>query len=261
MPLSVDVTTSAPSAHALADAATLLSGNDREFFARVWATDLERYRNRVQAIGFTGLGRVLDAGCGFGQWTWALADANDRIDAIDFDPLRVAVTDRLLATHPTAQVTSVPASIEALPFEDAQFDAIFCYGVVFIPDTRRALAEFARVLRPGGRLYMTANALGWFVRCIVDQPNRSAHYDPRAMAIASLAATLAYQDGGPREPDTQLAIPSQQMVRWLEAAGFSDVRTGAEGTLVGDGQRAGASLFPGTFEGVECVYDVLATRR
>lgn len=257
---SSDLTLCVPSTHALDDAATLLSGNDREFFTRVWATDLDRYRRRIQAIGFTGHGRVLDAGCGFGQWTWALAEVNDRIDAIDFDPVRVAVTDRLLSTHPTAVVTAVPASIEALPFDDASFDAVFCYGVVFIPDTRRALLEFARVLRPGGRLYVTANALGWFVRCIVEQPNRSPHYDPRGMAVASLAATLAYQDGGARVADTQLAIPSALMARWLTSAGFGDVRTGAEGTLVEPGQIAGDALFPGTFDGVECVYDVLATR-
>jgi SAM-dependent methyltransferase len=261
MALPSDGSPLGPSAHALTQAADLLAGNDREFFARVWATKRERYHSRIESIGFTGLDWILDAGCGFGQWTWALAAYNARITAIDVDPQRVAVTRRLLSGHPAGRVTSTVASIDALPFADAQFNAIFCYGVVFIADTRRALAEFARVLRPGGRLYMTANALGWFLRCIVDQPNRSPYYDPRAMAIASLAATLDYQDGGIRTPDTQLVIPSRQMVRWLERAGFAEVHTGAEGTLVREGLPRAEPLFAGDFEGVECVYDVMAMRR
>ena len=45
------------------------------------------------------------------------------------------------------------ADAEALPFGDAQFDAVLStFGVMFSPDQARAAAEMARVCRPGGRI-------------------------------------------------------------------------------------------------------------
>jgi ubiquinone/menaquinone biosynthesis C-methylase UbiE len=48
------------------------------------------------------------------------------------------------------------ADAQELPFPDASFDAIVCaFGLMFVPDKRRALAEMRRVLRPGGTLLLT----------------------------------------------------------------------------------------------------------
>ena len=45
------------------------------------------------------------------------------------------------------------ADAEALPFEDASFDAVLStFGVMFAPDQATAAAELARVCRPGGRI-------------------------------------------------------------------------------------------------------------
>lgn len=58
---------------------------------------------------------------------------------------------RLRAKHP--QVTVVGASAQALPFDDAAFDTVVATLVLCtVPDPAGALAEAARVLRPGGRL-------------------------------------------------------------------------------------------------------------
>ena len=47
----------------------------------------------------------------------------------------------------------VATGAEALPFDGASFDTVVCTFVLCtVPDPRRALAEVARVLRPGGRL-------------------------------------------------------------------------------------------------------------
>jgi len=52
-------------------------------------------------------------------------------------------------------VTLHQADAHALPFEDASFDTVVCtFGLCAIPDHARAIAEMARVLRPGGGLIL-----------------------------------------------------------------------------------------------------------
>jgi SAM-dependent methyltransferase len=49
----------------------------------------------------------------------------------------------------------VRASATALPFADATFDVVYSFKVLaHVPDVRRALAEAARVTRPGGRMIL-----------------------------------------------------------------------------------------------------------
>ena len=46
--------------------------NDKLFIQRVFSKGLDSYINRLEAIGFTKKSKVLDAGCGYGQWSIAL---------------------------------------------------------------------------------------------------------------------------------------------------------------------------------------------
>jgi ubiquinone/menaquinone biosynthesis C-methylase UbiE len=77
---------------------------------------------------------------------------------------------------------------QALDLPDASFDAAVCtFGLCAIPDHRRALAEMARVLRPGGRLLLAdhVEAAAWPVRGLqwavdlVSVPAAGEHYRRR----------------------------------------------------------------------------------
>lgn len=95
-------------------------------------------------------GRLLDAGCGPGLWTAFLADAGS--DTIGVD-IAAAFLDAARTSHP--QCTFVHASVSDLPFDDAAFDGILAwYSLIHTSpaDLPGALAELARVLRPGGSL-------------------------------------------------------------------------------------------------------------
>ena len=55
-------------------------------------------------------------------------------------------------------------SVVALPFPANAFDLVTSFDVIYhraVPDDVQALREFARVLRPGGHLYLRANAYDW----------------------------------------------------------------------------------------------------
>ncbi|HZT46210.1 MAG TPA: class I SAM-dependent methyltransferase [Gaiellaceae bacterium] len=71
--------------------------------------------------------------------------------AVAVDPVALHVERaRVEVTDAGADVEVVAGTAEALPLPDAHADWIWCRDVLVHADARRALAEFARVLRPGG---------------------------------------------------------------------------------------------------------------
>jgi SAM-dependent methyltransferase len=95
---------------------------------------------------------VLEIGCGTGVHAQLLAEAGANLTAVDLTPTAVELTRRRLELHGLhADVREADA--EHLPFADGSFDFVWSWGVVHhSEDTRRVIAEIARVLRPGGRL-------------------------------------------------------------------------------------------------------------
>jgi SAM-dependent methyltransferase len=79
-----------------------------------------------------------------------------RAVATDFDPEQVAVAqERLADLDERVEFRIVDA--RAMPFDDAQFDGVFSFGVLhhILGGWRQAIAETARVLRPGGWFVFT----------------------------------------------------------------------------------------------------------
>jgi ubiquinone/menaquinone biosynthesis C-methylase UbiE len=96
--------------------------------------------------------RVLDVAAGNGNATLAAARRGCRVTSSDYvASLLARGEERARAEH--LEVTFQVADAEALPFEDASFDAVLStFGVMFAPDQAKAAAELARVCRPGGRI-------------------------------------------------------------------------------------------------------------
>ncbi len=97
--------------------------------------------------------RILDVATGTGWTARLLAQMGAEVTAVDIaDPLLTAAQE--LSSH--LPIDFQHADAEALPFDDACFDALTStYGVMFAGDQKQAAREMARVLKPGGRMVLT----------------------------------------------------------------------------------------------------------
>ena len=102
-------------------------------------------------------GRVLEAGCGTGHFAQALADRYRwPMFPLDLGWEGLEYGKGLGINHLTQ------GDIQALPYKDGAFDAVVSMDVIVhmpLGDERRPMAEFHRVLKPGGFLALRASAL------------------------------------------------------------------------------------------------------
>lgn len=100
--------------------------------------------------------RVLDVAAGTGDQTLDIAErvgSEGRVMAVDISPeaLRFAQDNAMRANH--SNVETRVADGEALPFEDASYDAVVCrLGLMFFQHPAQGLSEMRRVLKPEGRV-------------------------------------------------------------------------------------------------------------
>jgi SAM-dependent methyltransferase len=148
--------------------------------------------------------RVLDAGCGSGGASAIAARLGVVVTGVDLSDQMIAVCrEKTELTDCTFKV----GSLEALPFEDASFDAVIASMVLhFCPSPTRALQELKRVLVPSGRIAVSSPA--------------SPDLD---MAIAFQVAGELCPDEADDIRRMWLFAPAGKLVGILGAAGFRDV--------------------------------------
>jgi len=99
---------------------------------------------------------ILDLACGTGlnaPYILEKIGPAGRLLGLDCTRAMLQRAQQKVARRRWANVALVEGDAENLPLAGASCDAVLCsYGMVIIPDYRRALAEAVRVLKPGGRL-------------------------------------------------------------------------------------------------------------
>ena len=153
-------------------------------------------RALVAAAGIGAGDRVLDVACGTGAVSSAAAELGAGVTAIDVAPGMVEAARR-------NGVEAHVMDAEQLGFPDESFDAVLCaFAIFFLPEPERAVREWRRVLRPGGRLALSAFA-GW---------------DPRWHWIEELTPERL------RRPTGTMFDSEAELEGVLAPAGFEDVR-------------------------------------
>ncbi len=99
--------------------------------------------------------KVADIGCGTGLLTLALAGVAERVEAVDASDRMVRLAREKLRRAGAANVTVRRASAEKLPFAGDALDAVFAFHLLrHLVRPADALAEFGRVVKPGGRVVL-----------------------------------------------------------------------------------------------------------
>ncbi|MGV9989316.1 class I SAM-dependent methyltransferase [Streptomyces sp. NPDC003374] len=153
---------------------------------------------------------VLDLACGTGFVARAAAARVGPAGRVHGADLNEGMVKVARVHHPRMypDIEFTAASADRLPYPDATFDVVVCQqGAQFFPDLDAALAEVARVTRPGGRFAATV----WADRSL--SPYFAAQYE------------VVAEYGGARVAEScaaALACTADRLTTGLETAGFHD---------------------------------------
>jgi ubiquinone/menaquinone biosynthesis C-methylase UbiE len=117
----------------------------------------------VDALPAAVIGEALDVATGPGTAAILLGDRfpDARVTGVDISHEMVGLARVRADSMRRRNVEFLVGSATGLPFEDASFDLVVCTNAIYyMPDFPRAVAEWARVLRPGGRLAFSTFGTG-----------------------------------------------------------------------------------------------------
>jgi len=161
--------------------------------------------------------RVLDVAAGPGNVAVELT-ARGALDVVALDLSYNMLAEGARRGH--ERISWVNGDAQALPFPDASFDAVtISFGLRNVPDPQRALREFARVTRPGGRVVVCefANPTSPAFRAVYRRYLVGA-LPQAARLVSSSASAYRYL------ADSILAWPDRATIAgWVEEAGYREV--------------------------------------
>jgi SAM-dependent methyltransferase len=175
----------------------------------------------VDELGLQPGMRVLDAGCGPGRHSLALAARGIHVVGVDLSDEFIALARATAAERRIENARFEVHDIRALPFE-AEFDAVIClcqggFGLLGGGrDEVDALRSLAAALRPGGRLALSAFNAYFVLRYLEDSDTFDA-----ATGVNHERATLRDPDGNEQEFDLWTTCFTPRELRALaEMAGL-----------------------------------------
>lgn len=173
------------------------------------------YEAQLRAVGIHPGWRVLDAACGSGSFLPCLAELvgpTGHLAALDLAPDNVAVVEQRMAT------SALPCPVEArvgtvldLPYADNTFDAVwFANTSQYLTDAElaAALAEFRRVVRPGGLV------------AVKDADSAYLSISPAPPGLILRISEEAARRGGVQAAGT---LRAPLLGSWLRQAGLEDI--------------------------------------
>ncbi|GGS61965.1 hypothetical protein GCM10010156_20890 [Planobispora rosea] len=176
----------------------------------LWGANLKRFYRGIEELRtLADGGNVLDVPCGGGIAFRGLPKEGPyRYVALDLSPVMVGRARANAARHGKRDIVFLRGDVTTLPHPAGAFDLCLTYfGLHCFPDPAAALAEMARVLRPGGRLRGTSIVRGGGLR--------------QDAFISLFRMSGAFGTVG----------TAGDLSSWLSAAGFDDVGVDRDGAV------------------------------
>lgn len=194
------------------------------FFMRhkKWEIDLGWFNDKI----------CLDAGCGGGRYLVALARLGaKKICGIDIsEGALIAVRDRVDTRGLGDRVEIKHASVLDIPYPDASFDYVVSSGVIHhTPDPHRAFCELARVLKPGGKFFLSVYGRGGLIWMLNDIGRGIAKVVPFKI-MEALWRAIGIPPNKRYNYLDNLYVPycyrytEKAMRQWLTDAGFENLK-------------------------------------
>ncbi len=196
----------------------------------------------VERLNLPPGSHILDVPCGLGRISRRLAAAGYDVTGVDLSAPFIAQA-QAETVGPGGLVTYVRGDMRRLPVS-GPFDAVVCWFTSFgyhdDVDCRRILAEFHRVLRPGGTVLIETMHHDGVVRHFTPAPDATvltrgedaqvdlSRFDPLTGRIAT--DRTVYRDGEVRHSSHFIRLPTPpEWSQWLEGSGFGGIRCSAGG--------------------------------
>lgn len=165
---------------------------------------------------------ALDLACGPGTFTLPLAEQARFVHGLDLTPALLEQAQRAVEERRLRNVVLTCGSAYRMPYRDASFDLAGCgYSLHHFAEPARALAELARVLRPGGRVVV----LDMIVPARADPARTNAierardESHARTLAAAELVGLV--ESAGLRVRTREFAERPRSFADWMRVAGWA----------------------------------------
>lgn len=121
------------------------------FTASFKISDPTAWRLRQSFLVLPRQGKILELGCGAGQFVRAIKQKRPELNCVGLDISAPALE---VAKQYNDGVEYVLGSGDTLPFGEGEFDAVLIYDVLeHVKDYKKVLSEVKRVLKPAGKFY------------------------------------------------------------------------------------------------------------
>jgi SAM-dependent methyltransferase len=141
----------------------MLTNFDLMYMGRGYAR-LGMYANALDKWGFKYKKLVLDAGCGFGAWTYALSTMSGHVVGVESDTSRGLIAKHILEERARDIEIEQRMITDYCISKENKFDAILCYHTIYYTDDwKTTLNALCGVMKPNGIMYINIATFACFL--------------------------------------------------------------------------------------------------
>ena len=156
----------------------------------VWGKIEAELDKRVKFFDVAIKGKILDAGCGSGEWVLHLAKFPKVSEAVGVDVSEIVIKECIKRGAEKKKAKFVVGSVTDLPFKANFFDTIFSFEVAeHILDVDRMFAQFNRALKKGGYLGISTVDFNLLKKIIIGTLFFEKYFDLRSPHIRFFTRT------------------------------------------------------------------------